>query len=135
MDRAISRVLTAVCALALVGLHTGAALAQDKAHITDVFKEHLTVPDPRVVSIRQYDVPPGWTTPMHQHTGHMFLYIVEGSGAMETEGQIRAATAGQVIHQLPDRPMVMKNSSGSTRLKFILFQVGPEGHPLTMPVK
>jgi len=135
MDKAISRVLTALCALALLGLHSGAALAQDKAQITDVFKEHLAVHDPRVVSVRQYDVPPAWTTPMHQHTGHMFLYIVEGSGAMETEGQIRAATAGQVIHQLPDKPMVMKNSSSSARLKFILFQVGPEGPALTVPVK
>ena len=135
MDRVISRLLTAFCALALVGLYTCAALAQDKAQITDVFKERLAVDDPRTVSVRRYDVPPGWTTPMHQHTGHMFLYIVEGSGAMETEGQVRAATAGQVIHQLPGRPMIMKNSSSSARLTFILFQVGPEGPPLTVPVK
>jgi hypothetical protein len=31
--------------------------------------------------------------------------------------------------------MIMKNSSTSARLKFILFQVGPEGPPLTVPVK
>jgi quercetin dioxygenase-like cupin family protein len=65
----------------------------------------------------------------------MFLYIVDGSGAMETEGQVRSATAGQVIHQLPGKSMIMKNSSASARLKFILFQVGPEGPPLTVPVK
>jgi hypothetical protein len=54
---------------------------------------------------------------------------------METEGQARSAAAGQVIHQLPGKSMIMKNSSTSARLKFILFQVGPEGPPLTVPVK
>ena len=118
-----------------VALLTHPLAAQEKAQITDIFRERLVVDDPRLVSMRQYDVPPGWVTPMHHHTGHMFLYIVEGSGAMETEGQVRAATAGQVIHQVAGKPMVMKNASGSARLKFVLFQVGPEGPPLTVPVK
>ncbi|PYN23576.1 MAG: hypothetical protein DMD99_13720 [Candidatus Rokuibacteriota bacterium] len=135
MPKRISIALAVLWAVALVGGHPRTAPAQDKAQIVDVFKEPLAVADPRSVSVRQYDVPPGWATPMHQHTGHMFLYIVEGSGAMETEGEVRAARAGQVIHQLPGKPMVMKNSSNSARLKFILFQVGPEGAPLTMPVK
>jgi quercetin dioxygenase-like cupin family protein len=128
-------VLTVLWAIALVGTDPHAVTAQDKAQITDVFKEPLAVDDPKSVSVRQYDVPPGWVTPMHQHTGQMFLYIVEGSGAMETEGQIRAGTAGQVISQLPGKTMIMKNASSSARLKFILFQVGPEGSPLTVPVK
>ena len=135
MFRLISAVLTVLWAIAFVGAHPHAAMAQDKAQITDVFKGPLAVDDPRSVSVRQYDVPPGWVTPMHQHTGHMFLYIVEGSGAMETEGQERAGAAGQVINQLPGKTMIMKNSSSSARLKFILFQVGPEGSPLTVPVK
>jgi quercetin dioxygenase-like cupin family protein len=127
--------LTVLCSLALVSADQRTVGAQDKAQISDVFKDRLAVDDPKLVSVRQYDVPPGWATPMHQHTGHMFLYIVEGSGAMETEGQVRAADAGQVIHQLPGKPMIMKNASNSARLKFILFQIGPEGPPLTVPVQ
>ena len=135
MREAIPATLIVLFGVALVAGHPHATPAQDKAQITDVFKERLAVDDPKVVSVRQYDFPPGWATPVHQHTGHMFLYVVEGSGAMETEGQVRAGTAGQVIHQLPGKPMIMKNSSTSARLKFILFQVGPEGPPLTVPVK
>ncbi len=52
-----------------------------------------------------------------------------------TEGQVRTAGPGQVIHQLPAKPMIMKHASSSARLKFVLFQVGPEGPPLTVPVK
>ena len=135
MRESIPATLMVLFGVALVAGHPHAVPAQDKAQITDVFKERLAVDDPKVVAVRQYDVPPGWATPVHQHTGHMFLYVVEGSGAMETEGQVRAGTAGQVIHQLPGKPMIMKNSSTSARLKFILFQVGPEGPPLTVPVK
>ena len=135
MRESIPATLMVLFGVALVAGHPRAAPAQGKAQITDVFKERLAVDDPKVVSVRQYDVPPGWATPVHQHTGHMFLYVVEGSGAMETDGQVRAGTAGQVIHQLPGKPMIMKNSSTSARLKFILFQVGPEGPPLTVPVK
>jgi quercetin dioxygenase-like cupin family protein len=135
MARLISAALTVLWAIALVGADPHAGTAQDKAQITDVFKGPLAVDDPKSVSVRHYDVPPGWVTPMHQHTGHMFLYIVEGSGAMETDGQVRAGVAGQVINQLPGKTMIMKNSSTSARLKFILFQVGPEGPPLTVPVK
>lgn len=135
MPTLICAVMTVLWAVALVGAHPHTAPAQEKAQITDIFKAHLAVGDPKLVSVRQYDVPPAWATPLHQHTGHMFLYIVEGSGAMETEGQVRTAGAGQVIHQLPDRPMIMRNASKSARLKFILFQVGPEGPPLTVPVK
>jgi len=135
MRKPISAVLTVLWAVASVGLLQHPARAQDKAEITDVFKAPLAANDPKLVSVRRYDVPPGWITPLHQHTGHMFLYIVEGSGAMETEGEVRAAQAGQVIHQLPGKPMIMKISSSSARLKFILFQVGPEGPPLIVPVK
>ena len=135
MARTISVVLTVFSAVVLVGVHPATVPAQDKAQIIDVFKTHLAVNDPKLVSVRQYDVPAGWVTARHQHTGHMFLYIVEGSGSMETEGQVRSAEAGQVIHQLPGRPMIMKNASSSARLKFVLFQVGPEGPPLVVPVK
>ena len=135
MSRSSSTFVIVSWSIALVWISAHPVFAQEKAQITDVFREHLAVDDAKLVSVRQYDVPPGWATPMHQHTGHMFLYIVEGSGAMETEGQVRAAGPGQVIHQLPGKPMIMKNASGSARLKFVLFQVGPEGPPLTVPVK
>ncbi len=135
MSKPISAVLVVLWAVALVWANAHTVLAQDKAHITDVFREQLAVEQAKLVSVRQYDVPAGWATPMHQHTGHMFLYIVEGSGAMETEGQVRGAGPGQVIHQLPGKAMIMKNASSSARLRFVLFQVGPEGPPLTVPVK
>ena len=63
MRESIPTTLMVLFGVALVAGHPHAAPAQDKAQITDVFKERLVVDDPKVVSVRQYDVPPGWATP------------------------------------------------------------------------
>ena len=69
MRESIPATLMVLFGVALVAGHPHAAPAQDKAQITDIFKERPAVDDPKVVAVRQYDVPPGWATPMHQHTG------------------------------------------------------------------
>ena len=111
------------------------AFAQDKAKIEDVYKQALGAAGANQVNVRSYDVPPGWATARHHHSGHMFLYIIEGSGAMDTEGEIRAAGPGQVISQLPGKSMIMRNASQTERLKFVLFQVGDDKHPLIVQDK
>ena len=108
------------------------AFAQEKAKIEDIYKQTLDAAGANQVNVRTYDVPPGWATPSHHHSGHMFLYIVEGSGAMDTEGEIRSAGPGQVISQLPGKSMIMRNASKTDRLKFVLFQVGDGKHPLVV---
>jgi quercetin dioxygenase-like cupin family protein len=125
---------TLVAAIALA-CAIGAAQAQEKAQIADVLKTALSVAAAQEVQVRQYDVPPGWATPRHYHTGHMFLYVVEGTGAMETDGQTRTARAGEVLNQFPEKTMVMRNASATERLKFVVFQVGATGAPLVVVVK
>src|SRR5258706_10834846 len=92
LSRGIGTVLAAGCVL--VGM---SAFAQEKAKIEDIYKQALGAADANQVNVRTYDVPPGWATPSHHHSGHMFLYIVEGSGAMDTEGETRTGGPGQVI--------------------------------------
>jgi quercetin dioxygenase-like cupin family protein len=111
------------------------ALAQEKAKIEDIYKQPLGAAGANQVNVRSYDVPPGWATGKHHHSGHMFLYIIEGSGAMDTEGETRTAGPGQVISQLPGKSMIMRNASQTERLKFILFQVGDDQHPLIIREK
>ena len=108
------------------------AFAQEKAKIEDIYKQALDAAGANQVNVRNYDVPPGWATPSHHHSGHMFLYIIEGSGAMDTEGETRTAGPGQVISQLPGKSMIMRNASQTERLKFVLFQVGDGKHPLVV---
>ena len=109
--------------------------AQEAAKIEDIYKQALSATGANQVNVRTYDVPPGWATPKHHHSGHMFLYVVEGSGAMDTEGEVRAAGPGQVVSQLPGKSMIMRNASKTERLKFVLFQVGEDKHPLVVVEK
>jgi len=125
---------TLAAAAALV-CAVGGAQAQEKPQIKDVLKTALSVSAAQEVDVRRYDVPPGWATPKHYHTGHMFLYVVEGTGAMETDGQTRTARSGEVLHQFPEKTMVMRNASASERLKFVVFQVGATGAPMVVRVK
>jgi len=111
------------------------ALAQEKPKIEDIHKQVLGAAGANQVNVRSYDVPPGWATARHHHSGHMFLYIIEGSGAMDTEGETRAAGPGQVISQLPGKSMIMRNVSQTERLKFVLFQVGDDQYPLIVVEK
>jgi len=113
-----------------VGLAFSPAQAQENAEITDVFKTPLAVADAKEVTVRHYNVPPGWTTPKHYHTGHVLLYVLDGSGAMEVDGEVRTGKSGEVIQSVPEKVMVMRNASKSEWLKFVLFQVGAEGAPL-----
>lgn len=127
LSREIGTALATACVLMGVP-----AYAQEKAKIEDVYKQTLGAAGANQVNVRNYDVPPGWATPSHHHSGHMFLYIIEGSGAMDTEGETRSAGPGQVISQLPGKSMIMRNASQTERLKFVLFQVGDDKHPLVV---
>jgi quercetin dioxygenase-like cupin family protein len=127
--------LPSFIAAAALACAIGGAQAQEKAQITDVLRTALSVSAAQEVQVRRYDVPPGWATPKHYHTGHMFLYVEEGTGAMETDGQIRTVRAGEVLSQFPERTMVMRNASASERLKFVVFQVGATGSPLVVLAK
>ena len=130
--RALPRKFSAALATGCALLSSMPAFAQDKAKIEDIYKQALGAASANQVNVRTYDVPPGWATPSHHHSGHMFLYIVEGSGAMDTEGETRRAGPGQVISQLPGKSMIMRNASQTERLKFVLFQVGEDKHPLVV---
>ena len=135
MNLSARRSFCTLAAVAALVCAVGGAQAQEKAQIADVLKTALSVSTAQEVDVRRYDVPPGWATPKHYHTGHMFLYVVEGIGTMETEGQTRTARSGEVLHQLPEKTMVMRNASASERLRFVVFQVGATGAPMVVIAK
>lgn len=119
--------LVAAGAVALSAI-AGAA-AQDGPAITDVLESPLVGAEEREILVKHVDYPPGFSSPRHYHTGHLVVYVLEGIGAMEVDGKVRTATAGEVIEEHPEKSMVMRNESNSERLRFVVFQVGPEGAP------
>lgn len=107
----------------------GTAFADEIPKLTEILKSPLAIEDGNEVIVSHVDYPPGFTSPVHYHTGHVVVYVLEGSGAMEVDGEVRTGGPGDVIEELPGKVMVMRNESESEWLRFVVFQVGPEGAP------
>ncbi len=58
----------------------------------------------------------------------------QGAAAHETK-PAQVIGPGDVLHELPDRNMVANNISSSKGAKFLVFQVGEIGKPLTVMVE
>lgn len=120
--------VAAASALAIVSVF-GTASAEDEPALTEILKTPLASADEQELTVMRVDYPPGFSSPEHYHTGHLVLYVLEGTGGMEVDGKVRTAAAGEVLEELPERTMVMRNQSDSKWLRFVVFQVSPEGAP------
>jgi quercetin dioxygenase-like cupin family protein len=69
-------------------------------------------------AMRHFTVQPGGHTPRHSHNYEHEVYIVEGTGQVESDGQIHAIKAGDVLFVRPNSVHQFVNSS-SKPLKFL----------------
>lgn len=126
----VSRITPILAAGALASASIpGAVIAEDQPKLTEILKSPLAESEGQEVIVSHVDYPPGFSSPKHHHTGHVVVYVLEGTGGMEVDGEVRTASAGDVIEERPDKVMVMRNESESEWLRFVVFQVGPEGAP------
>ncbi len=130
MNRKSLALFAAVAAFSFVGAQ-GAA-----AHVKSLLKTPLAGMAGKEANVVLFDVGPGWTIDNHSHPGHVFVYMIRGSIKIEVEGEPeRVIGPGDVIHELPDRNMVANNISSTKGAKFLVFQVGDIGKPLTVKVE
>ena len=69
-------------------------------------------------AMRLFEVSPGGHSPLHAHAWEHEVYIVEGEGELEYEGERRPFTAGSFIFVPPDREHRFRNA-GQGSLKFL----------------
>ncbi len=78
-----------------------------------------------------FEVEPGFETERHIHPGHVFVYVLEGTVEVDAEGQDPIqVSAGEAAYELPNLPMVGRNTSSTEGARFVVFQVGEAGKPL-----
>lgn len=120
------------CAALLVAY---SAQAQD-AVVTDlVAGDAISGADGMVLIVKNYDVPPGWATPRHFHSGHVTVYVAQGTARLELESGDHSVAAGEAIQAMPGEAMIMSNASDSERLVFVVHQVNEAGAPYIQPVQ
>ncbi len=135
MNRVSLALLAAVAAFSFVGAQ-GAAAHQTKPAIKSLLKTPLAGIAGKEANVVLFEVGPGWKIDKHFHPGHVFVYMLRGSIKIEVEGEpVRVLVPGDLVHELPDRNMVGSNISSTEGAKFLVFQVGDVGKPLTVAVE
>ncbi len=130
MNRKSLALFAAVAAFSFVGAQ-GAA-----AHVKSLLKTPLSGIAGKEANVVLFAVAPGWKIDNHFHPGHVFVYMIRGSIKIEVEGEpARVIGPGDVLHEIPNRNMVANNISSTKGAKFLVFQVGDSGKPLTVKVE
>ncbi len=130
MNRRSLALFAAVAAFSFVGAQGVAA------HVKSLIKMPLAGIAGKEANVVLFDVGPGWKIGNHFHPGHVFVYMIRGSIKIEVEGEpAHVIGPGDILYELPDRNMVANNISSTKGAKFLVFQVGDIGKPLTVPVE
>ena len=74
---------------------------------------------------------PGGSTVIHRHNAHAFVYVLEGSVAMQLKGGKEITlTPGQTFYEGPnDVHVIGRNASQTKPAKFVVFLVKDKGAP------
>jgi quercetin dioxygenase-like cupin family protein len=127
---------TTLVALALLGLITGTATAQE-AKVTSLMSKDLPdIPGKEMLMII-VEHAPGGSNPAHRHNAHAMLYVLEGSVVMQVkDGKQVTLTPGQSFYEGPDDVhLVDRNASSTKPAKFLVVLIKNKGAPALVPVK
>ncbi len=122
----------AVAAFSFVGAQ-GAGAHEIKPAVKSLLKKPLAGIPGKEANVVLFAVGPGWTFGKHSHPGHIFVYMLEGSIKIEVEGEpTHVLSPGDVLYEVPGPNMVANNISSTKGARFLVFQVGDIGEPLTV---
>ncbi len=135
MNRRSLALFAAVAAFLFVGAQ-GAAAHEIKPAVKSLLNTPLAGIAGKEANVVLFAVAPGWKIDNHSHPGHIFVYMLQGSIKIEVEGEpTRVIRPGDVLYEIPDRNMVANNISSTEGARFLVFQVGDIGEPLTVMVE
>lgn len=99
---------------------------------TLIFRADLVGMPGQEVIVQLGEFAPRGSSGKHIHPGHEVLYVLEGSGVKEAEGEGPAPMkAGTVTYVPAGKVSETKNESASAPLKFLVFRVHPKGQEIT----
>ena len=116
---------------------------QEPVKLTELLKTDLAKLkiDVNAASIFTVELAPGAATPKHYHPGHEFVYVLEGSGTVETEGKPSVTVKPGMnfyLYSSPEKAEYVHwatNTSKKDPLTFLVVLVTEKGQPLLIPVK
>jgi quercetin dioxygenase-like cupin family protein len=121
-------------ALVAIWVLTTVAAAQD-AKVTPILTKELTGLAGKEALMVTVEYAPGGSSAEHRHNAHIFVYVLEGSIAMQVKGgQEVTLGPGQTFYEGPDDVHVLGyNASRVLPAKFVVFLVKNKGVPFFLP--
>jgi quercetin dioxygenase-like cupin family protein len=129
---------TAIAILVVAGAFVGVACAASPgAVVTPLFTKPLNDYPGKEALMITVTYPPGSVDPVHRHHAHAFVYVLEGSIAMQVKGGKEVTlTPGQTFYEGPnDVHTVGCNASQTEPAKFIVLLLKDKGAPVLVPEK
>ena len=114
-----------------------AALFAQEAQVTPLLSKDLPEFPGKEGVMLTVTYPPGSSDPIHRHNAHAFVYVLEGSIAMQVRGGKEVTLRpGQTFYEGPnDVHIVGRNLSATKPAKFVVFLVKNKDAPALVPVK
>ena len=132
MTRISLALFAAVAAFSLLAVQ-GAGAHEIKPAVTKLLNTPLAGIDGQEANVVLFEVGPDWKIGNHSHPGHIFIYMLQGSIKIDVEGEpAHILSPGDLLHEVPGPNMVANNISSTKGARFLVFQVGDIGKPLTV---
>jgi quercetin dioxygenase-like cupin family protein len=126
-----------IAAFALASMIAGGSVSgQDPSVRTLLSKDIDGVPG-KELTVIVVEYPPGGGDPVHTHSAHAIVYVLEGSVVMQVKGgEPTTVVPGQTFFEGPDDVHIVgHNTSDSVPARFVVFLVKDKGAPLFSPAK
>jgi quercetin dioxygenase-like cupin family protein len=103
--------------------------------VTPLMSKELTDMPGKEGLVLMVEYGPGAADPIHRHDAHGFVYVLEGSVAMQVEGGDEVILEpGRTFYEGPDDVHVVgRNASGTKPAKFVVFLIKDSGTPALIP--
>lgn len=136
MTKKIGTALVAAFALSTwIGIAGAAdtAAEQNGTRIEQLAHQSLADHPDTEVTIITVEYAPGASTPVHEHPGYTYAYVLEGAVTSKLDnGEEHTYTKGQMWSESPrQHHTVSKNASSAAPAKFLVVFIAPHGQPLT----
>ena len=127
---------TKLVALALLGLMSGTAMAQQDK-VTSLMSKDLPESPGKEMLMITVEHAPGGSSPIHRHNAHAMVYVLEGSVVMQVKGGKEVTLKpGQSFYEGPDDVHVVDRNASTTKpAKFLVVLIKDKGTPALVPVE
>ena len=118
-------------------LPSASGAAQETPNVTPLLSRDLTDIPGKDGTMLLVEYAPGGADPVHRHSAHAFVYVLEGSVVMQVEGAEPVTLhPGQTFYEGPnDVHLVGRNASKTEPAKFLVVFVKNKGAPILTPVE